>query len=532
MANARMNDPVTNSRPERPPRRRRFPLLRHFSLASLACTLIVAVVLGELYRRHAVNELTTQARAEAAAVAQDLSFTLRHEVAELLETAGDAGRAAGIVGRIDQEMRAHSRYLSAAKVKIYTPQGLTLYSTRREEIGKDEEDNEGVRAAMRGEMLSSMVHRDEFNSYDRVVENRDLLQTYLPVLQGEQGRIIGVFELYSDMTDLFARIRNTERIVVASVSGALLVLYGLLFAIVYRADRILRHQERELEDSVEHIHRQNVELDDRVRERTRELEAVNEQLRGVIVEREAAQRHLELARQRAWQQDKLAAIGRLAAGIVHELGNPLAAINGLAQAARDDLEARRLDAVDRSLALVSDHLRRLESITRDVSGFAVPQAREPELVNLNELLTRVLNVLRYDAKLGDIAIESHLDAGLGAVSGIPDQLWQVIMNLVLNAADAIERRPGAPRTITVASRRQAGKAELTVRDQGVGMSEGVIACAFEPFQSTKPPGAGTGLGLALCYAIVRGHAGEIGIESKPGAGTIVSVRLPLADAAA
>lgn len=524
-------NPAKPATAERAPgSRRRFALLRYFSVTSLVCTVITAVAMGAVYRQHEVDELVAQAERENAAFARVLWFTLREEVATLLRQ--DRAAAAPAVERIDALVRSQAQAFGADKVKIYTPDGLTVYSTRQAEIGHDDEDNEGVVRALRGEVTSSLVHRDQFNAFDHVMANRDLLQTYLPVPADGRNQVIGVFELYSDMTGLLVRIRETERYVMASIAGTLLLLYGVLFAIVFRADRIIKAQDASLQEQMEEIARHNRTLEVRVQERTEALEASNRALRAEISDREAAEQSLALARQRAWQQDKLAAMGRLSAGIVHEVGNPLAAVGGLVATAQEALRDRNWPALERTLERVQDHMNRLEAITREVSGFAVPQGREPELVNLNELLSRVLTVLRYDVKLSNCTFDVALDAELPAIIGVPDQLWQVIMNLVLNAADAIARKAGADRIIALATHQAHGAALLTVRDRGDGMDAETLAKAFEPFHTTKAPGDGLGIGLSLCYAIVQQHGGEIRIESQPNVGTTVRVTLPLSVAPA
>ncbi len=258
------------------------------------------------------------------------------------------------------------------------------------------------------------------------------------------------------------------------------------------------------------------------------LTAANEQLRAEISARERTQRELGQVTNRAWQQEKLAAIGRLAAGIVHEIGNPLAALAGLVATAREELHQQRLEALDGSFGQIEENIRRLDTITRDVSGFSAPQAYEPELIDLNELVGRVAALMRYDSKLAEVELELDLNRELPAITGMPDQIWQVLMNLVLNAADAIEKKDGAERRITLTTDFSNAHAVLNVRDSGIGMSQHAVAMAFEPFHTTKAPGEGMGMGLALCYAFVQRHGGEISIDSTPGSGTSVSVTLPLA----
>lgn len=508
--------------------RRRFPLLRNFSVASLMVIVVTAVALGLVYRYTAVDLLMAQAERSSQSFATLLSHVLHEEVAAMLRPSQGRGGSARQPVLIDTVVRSEAEHFNAAKVKIYAPDGTVVYSTQPSDVGDRHALNAAVTAALRGETTSSIVYREQFNAFDRVIEHRNLLQTYLPVVGREGDRIIGVFELYTDITALLVRVMATERAVMGGVAAIMLALYAVLFLIVRRADRIIAQQGRELEAQLREIHRSNLALEGRVRSRTAELEDANARLVAEMKEREQAEQELAAARQQAWQQDKLAAIGRLAAGIVHEIGNPLAGLRGLVDTAAEALDAPEPSPARSTLAAIRDHIERMEAITRDVSDFAMPESGAPEPLSLNELLTRVVNVLRFDTKFSRFQLEPALDHDLPAISGYPDQLWLLVMNLVLNAADGIERKAGASPTITLTTSRLDDSAVLLVRDEGIGMDEQAIATAFEPFQARQPVGERVGLGLSLCYSIVQHHLGTIGIESVQARGTTVRVTLPLA----
>ena len=517
--------------PSFPPGDRRgpFPILRYFSVAALISLLITAIGLGVVYRLYAVSQLKAQAKRESLAFAKVLSYSLYEEMVSLLKHAHEVSQEGEVIDQIDRTIRAQAKYFNAAKVKIYAANGTTVFSTLRSEIGQNQSGNLGVIGALRGEVVSSLVYREQFNAFDRIMENRNLLQTYLPVDGGDQREVLGVFELYSDMTAFLERIRTTERVVIAMVGGILMALYIVLFVIVYRADRTIRLQDSALKEQVREIDRTNLVLEDRVFERTKALEATNLRLRAEINERETAEQELIFVRQRVWQQDKLAAIGRLAAGIVHEYGNPIAALGGLVESAQEDRSGKQLTGIDRTLSMIRDQIHRLESITRDVSEFSISEASEPGLIDLNEVVTRLTKVMQYDTSLKDFDFDLALDHQLPAVMGIPDQLMQMLMNLVLNAAAAIERKAEAERQISLVTERQSDHAVVIVSDHGIGMDEETMERAFEPFQTTKSPREGLGIGLSLCNAIVQQHGGEIRLSSQLHVGTSVTVSFPLPD---
>jgi two-component system NtrC family sensor kinase len=246
-------------------------------------------------------------------------------------------------------------------------------------------------------------------------------------------------------------------------------------------------------------------------------------------------KELMLERQKYFHQEKMAAIGTLAAGVSHEIGNPIAAISGIAQQMIDRRTGSGhacagADCNDCRPDLIHAQAQRLAAITREIAEFASPRAVEPQLLDLNAQLRSTSSLIRYDKRLEGVALELDLDSQLPAVYGVADQLTQLIMNLLINAMDALDGGvAGGVPTIVVSTRADATRAIVTVADNGHGIDAATLERVFEAFFTTKPAGKGTGLGLSLCYAIAKRHGGSIEIDSAPGAGTRVVVALPLTD---
>lgn len=240
---------------------------------------------------------------------------------------------------------------------------------------------------------------------------------------------------------------------------------------------------------------------------------------------------LEIERQKTFHQEKMASIGRLAAGIAHEVGNPIAAISGLV---KDIIEAREtgqcplLEPEDEcKLRMVLEHVQRLSHITHQISEIAQPQSSDSSLVDLNGLVRSTTNLMRYDERWKNIALRLDLDKRLPAINAVSDQITQVIMNLLVNAADALESaQPRAP-CVCIKTGRVHDHVFFVVEDNGEGMSSDVLAKAKQAFFTTKRTGKGTGQGLTLCNAIVEAHGGRMEIHSTPGKGTRVFVYLPV-----
>jgi signal transduction histidine kinase/DNA-binding response OmpR family regulator len=222
------------------------------------------------------------------------------------------------------------------------------------------------------------------------------------------------------------------------------------------------------------------------------------------------------------QAQKMEAIGQLAAGVAHDFNNLLTVIQGysrfLQESAHDDEQRRDAEAI----AQAGD---RAVGLTRQLLAFSRKQAREIVVFDLNTLITDVAGMLRR--LIGEhIHLKTTLESGLGPIRDDRGQIEQVLMNLVVNARDAMPA--GGTVTIATAGTHADGRdwIRLSVGDTGTGMSDEVQARVFEPFFTTKPEGKGTGLGLATVFSIVTQSGGRIALDSTPGAGTTFTILLP------
>jgi two-component system, NtrC family, sensor kinase len=219
------------------------------------------------------------------------------------------------------------------------------------------------------------------------------------------------------------------------------------------------------------------------------------------------------------QAEKLAAIGKLAAGVAHEINNPLTGVLTNSSLLLADLppgDARRED-----LQTIVDETLRCRRIVKGLLDFARQTPPQTETLALGDLVEKVLELVRHQPSFRAIQVSTALDPELPSVHADRDQLRQVILNLVLNAAEAMPEG-GA---LTLTSRRgPAGTVEIVVADTGPGIPEEVRDRIFEPFFTTKK--AGTGLGLAIVYGIMEQHRGAIRVESAPGRGTMMTISLP------
>jgi PAS domain S-box-containing protein len=216
---------------------------------------------------------------------------------------------------------------------------------------------------------------------------------------------------------------------------------------------------------------------------------------------------------------KHASVGRLAAGVSHEIGNPLASISSLVQ----EMQSEDLSPfVQTSLTTINQHVHRIARIVRNLGDFARLYPRQKVSTSLKDILENTLNLVRYDKNFKKIEVRTDV-LETPPLKIDPDQIQQVFLNLILNARDAMPQGG----TLSISIKRSNGQVEMLFADTGTGIDPEVRDKIFDPFFSTKGPTKGTGLGLSICYSIIKDHGGTIEINAEQKKGTTFIIRIPV-----
>lgn len=222
------------------------------------------------------------------------------------------------------------------------------------------------------------------------------------------------------------------------------------------------------------------------------------------------------------QSEKMAAFGQLGAGIAHEVKNPLAGILGYAQLSLRKVEPQ--NPLHGNLQIIEKETKRCRNIIENLLKFARQEKVAYQKLSVNQVVEDTAALMDHQMGIHQIRLEKELADGLPAVQGNANQLQQVLMNLLINAQQAMEGHPGRVTLSTKLS--GADGVEIRVADTGPGIPAEIRHRLFDPFFTTKPAGKGTGLGLSVTYGIIKDHKGEIRVESEPGQGATFIILLP------
>ena len=526
----------------KPAEQKRFRLLRNFSLVSLSGFVLTTGLLAVLYRKQAVRNTVISTEESNVALTQVLSNTLWPEYGDFLTSTQSLSTESLLAAEESRQLQetivTQLEGLSVVKVKIFDLEGRTVFSTDPEQIGIVKKESAGLSAALSGNVLSQLGHRDTFRSLASVtLEDRHLLSSYIPIRTGgSTGEIKGVFEVYTDVTPALLRIRSIQRNSILYSMLLLSSLYGVLITFVRKADRLISDQYHHVQAS-----------EARYRNQSEELEAVLSDLKRTQTQ--------------MIHSEKMSGLGQMVAGVAHEINNPVNFVHGnlshVGAYVHDILSHLRLyetmypdppaeiqtQAEDLDIDFVQEDLyktlssmklgtERIQEIVLSLRTFSRLDESERKYADIHEGIESTLMILKHRLKAAynhpEIRIVRDYDK-LPKVECYPGQLNQVFMNLLANAIDALEDSPEILEPqIVIRTERRGRTVSISIANKGLAMPVDVKDRIFEPFFTTKEVGKGTGMGLAICHQLItEKHKGKIECFSDEERGTEFVIEIPI-----
>jgi signal transduction histidine kinase len=468
-----------------------------YSNTVVAVSMLLVTVLLTLYER---NELYRETVSRGVAVAEALAVPITN--AFMYEEIGLITES-GIIDNYIAEILSRDEP-GVIAVWVVNPDGQILYTNRWDELG-DQFDrpldldrlDEGARWS---EAWSS-----EFGRY---IEVRSPLNV--------STRVWGTLIMAFDLPTLREQIG--DMVVQAFVLFLLLLLGNSIMTALY-VESLIR--------PILDLHRLMAragsgDLDVRVQPTSRdEVGDLAVAFNEMVAELKRARELEDLRRAQLAHTEKMAAMGTLAAGVAHEVNNPLGGILTCIEALESNPEDE--DLQERYLPLIREGLKRIGRIIHNLLDFSRQRPLRPESTSLHHSLRHVMELAGYQVRKAGVQAQWELADEDPVIRADHFQMEQLFLNLILNAVQAM---PGGG-TLTLRTRIRVGKVEVEVEDTGTGVPEELQDRIFEPFFTTREVGEGTGLGLAVSYTIVQGHGGTIDVHSWPGEGTVFRLTFPL-----
>ncbi|AFY37641.1 integral membrane sensor signal transduction histidine kinase [[Leptolyngbya] sp. PCC 7376] len=523
-----------------------FQLARYFSMTSFVVLLVAAGLLSWIYQSRAKQDLKQFGEAANVEITKTLYQANEEDIITFIEAATSLSDTELLIDpvsqKIAQDLDFYLNALDITKIKFFEASGRTIFSTDSTQVGQDKAKYEGFQKAIKGEVFSSLKNHDPllhlagWNNQDKVLHS-----SYIPLyaspsgnadntIINDQGKIIGVLEIYRDVTPHAQAIARSQARISTSIAVSFIFLYAGLFLIIRRADKIIQNQQDKIQTARDNFQDQAAQLEET-------LDELNTTQAQLIL------------------QEKMFGLSQMVAGLAHELNNPIAFVSGNINYAGgyiEDLfdllnlyekhvselppsiEAKQeemdlefiIDDLPKCMKSMREGTVRIQNIVASLRVFSRLGEAKIKRVSLKENITSIWNLLNYRLQSLGIELSEHY-GDLPKVECDAAEINQVFFHLLSNAIDALEIFDNPNKYIHIRGKVVSeNMVEISVTNNGLPLPDRIKKHMFDPFFTTKKVGKGTGMGLTVSYQIIQNHGGTLSVESTSEETTLI-VRLPI-----
>ena len=494
--------------------------MAHLALLILSAMLLINVVMIKLAEKHLVQSKLQTGRLLLNTLTQKVGYEIacRNKSWEML--------ASNAQFMVDVEKALGSANFSMALA-------LDKHGTKVFSYGTWGDAETSAMSLSRETLVTRKMSSNFFGTVWGVVWlASEMINISAPVFIEE--RFAGVVTIGAHLSPLYQSLREAENIILfyIAMNTIILVLFGihLLSRTVVRPIHELLNITDEFKDMdsvpalADSPPNEIGQLFRSLNLMLNRLEQNKKEMKDYMSSLEKANLEIKKAQDEIIRSEKFASVGRLATGVAHEIGNPIGIVLGYLELLRE----KNLEDEDKQdyLSRMESEVTRINQIIRDLLDFSRGSGGSVIEVGIHELITETIYMLGPQPMMAHVRMTHTFNASEDLVKADPNQLKQVFLNIIINAADAMGE-DASTNILTIESENKGHYIELRFTDTGPGITTEEIAHIFDPFYSTKDPGKGTGLGLSVCYSIINGLGGEIRAESSIGQGTTIIISLPL-----